>query len=74
MVYTFQISDVSVQSHSLINLLISLSKDYDFLTVIETANSELTTEQEQELDRRYENFLINPRNGRPWSAVKQSLL
>jgi len=74
MVYTFQISDVSAQSHSLINLLISLSKDYEFLTVLEAGASELSTEQEHELDRRYENFLQNPRNGNTWTKVKQSLL
>ena len=35
MIYTFQISDVTPQSESIINLLLSLSKDYDFLKVID---------------------------------------
>ena len=74
MVYTFQISDVSAQSQSIINMLLSLSKDYDFLKVVEENENELSAEQEKELDRRYENFLKNPRNGRPWNEVKQSLL
>lgn len=74
MIYTFQISDVSAQSHSIINMLLSLSKDYDFLKVVEEKEIELTAEQEKELDRRYENFLKNPRNGKPWSEVKQRLL
>jgi hypothetical protein len=77
MTYTFEITDVSPQSQSIINLLLSLSKDYDFLKVITTQEEEeyeLTPEQEIELDRRYENFLKNPRNGRPWSEVKQKLL
>ena len=78
MTYTFQISDVSPQSQSLINLLIALSKDYDFLKVLteqdEEREYELSPEQEKELDRRYKNFLKNPRNGKPWNEVKQTLL
>jgi len=74
MIYTFQISDVSAQSQSIINMLLSLSKDYDFLKVVEDEKIELTPEQEKELDRRYENFLKNPRNGKPWSDLKQRLL
>ncbi|OFX18119.1 MAG: hypothetical protein A2033_03610 [Bacteroidetes bacterium GWA2_31_9] len=74
MIYTFQISDVSAQSQSIINMLLSLSKDYDFLKVVEDEEIELTPEQEKELDRRYENFLKNPRNGKPWSDLKQRLL
>ncbi|OFX47164.1 MAG: hypothetical protein A2046_01675 [Bacteroidetes bacterium GWA2_30_7] len=74
MIYTFQISDVSAQSQSIINMLLSLSKDYDFLKVVEDEKIELTPEQEKELDRRYENFLKNPKNGKTWSEVKQRLL
>jgi len=78
MTYTFQISDISPQSQSIINMLLSLSEDYDFLKVISNQNEEddyeLSPEQERELDRRYENFLKNPRNGKPWNEVKQSLL
>ena len=73
MIYTFQISDVSPQSESLINLLLSLSKDYDFLKVIDE-EYELSPEQGKELDRRYEEFLKNPENGRPWNEIKQELL
>ena len=57
MVYTFKISDNSPQSQSIINMLLSLSKDYDFLTVEEKEENELTHEQEAELDRRYQSFL-----------------
>ncbi len=73
MIYTFQISDVSPQSESLINLLLSLSKDYDFLKVIDEGY-DLSPEQGKELDRRYEEFLKNPENGRSWNEVKQELL
>jgi hypothetical protein len=74
MIYTFQITDVSPQSQSIINMLLSLSKDYDFLKVVDEDDYELTPEQEQELDRRYENFLKNPQTGKPWSEVKQNLV
>jgi len=73
MIYTFQISDVSPQSESIINLLLSLSKDYDFLKVIDE-DYELSTKQGKELDRRYEEFLKNPENGRPWNEVIDELL
>ncbi len=73
MIYTFQISDESTQSQSIINMLLSLSKDNDFLKVVEE-EAELTQVQEEELDRRYENFLKNPRSGKPWEEVKLSLM
>jgi hypothetical protein len=78
MKYTFEITDVSPQSQSIINMLLTLSEDYDFLKLITEPEKEvdckLSPEQEKELDRRYKNFLKNPRNGRPWNEVKQSLL
>jgi predicted nucleotidyltransferase len=73
MIYTFQISDESTQSQSIINMLLSLSKDNDFLKVVEE-EAELTQVQEEELDRRYENFLKNPRSGKSWEEVKLSLM
>ena len=73
MIYTFQISDVSPQSESIINLLLSLSKDYDFLKVIDE-DYDLSPEQGKELDRRYEEFLKNPEDGRPWNEVIEELL
>jgi hypothetical protein len=78
MTYTFQISDVSPQSQGIINMLLALSKDYDFLKVLtepdEEREYELSPEQENELDRRYKNFLKNPQNGKSWNEVKQTLL
>ena len=75
MTYKIQISDVSPQSKSIINMLLALSKDYDFLKIVaEDEEYELTIEQEAELDRRYENFLKNPRNGKTWKEVKQNLI
>lgn len=77
MIYTFQITDGSPQSDSIINLLLSLSKDYDFLKNLSTRENvdyELTPEQENELDLRYQNFIKNPRNGKPWNEIRQNLI
>ncbi|MFN8256253.1 MAG: addiction module protein [Bacteroidales bacterium] len=77
MKYTFQITDVSPQSKSIINMLLTLSKDYDFLKVITEQDEEeyeLSPEQEKELERRYKNFLKNPKNGKTWDEVKKTLL
>ncbi len=74
MTYTFQISDVSPQSHDIINMLISLSKEHEFLRVVEHDVHGLTEEQERELDRRYDAFQVNPRNGNSWESVKKKLL
>jgi len=73
MIYTFQISDETIQSQGIINMLLTLSKDNDFLKVVEE-EAELTQVQEEELDRRYEHFLKNPRSGKSWEEVKQSLM
>ena len=34
----------------------------------------LSSGQMKELDRRYEEFLKNPENGKPWNEVEQELL
>jgi len=77
MTYTFQISDTTPQSESIINMLISLSKENSFLKIIDypTGNEDfqLTEEQEKELEIRYKNFLENPRNGKPWNEVRKLL-
>jgi len=75
MTYTFQISDVSPQSNSIIKMLLTLSQDYDFLKlIINNEESELSAEQEEELERRYKIFLENPKNGKSWNEVKANLL
>ncbi len=75
MTYTFQISDVSPQSNSIIKMLLTLSQDYDFLKLLNNNEvSELSVEQEEELERRYEAFIKNPRNGKSWETVKLNLL
>lgn len=74
MTYTIQISDVSQQSRDIINMLISLSKEQDFVHIVEQDNCGLTEEQERELDRRFDAFQAHPRNGNSWESVKNKLL
>lgn len=73
MIYTFQISDETIQSQGIIDMLLTLSKENDFLKVVEE-EAGLTQVQEEELDRRYENFLKNPRSGKSWEEVKRNLM
>ena len=73
MIYTFQISDETIQSQGIIDMLLTLSKENDFLKVVEE-EAGLTHAQEEELDRRYENFLKNPRSGKSWEEVKRNLM
>ena len=72
MVYTFKITDNSLQAQSLINLLLTFAKDYSFLQVLEE-DDDLSNEQEIELDRRYEFYLKNPTVGKSWQEVKANL-
>lgn len=75
MIYTFQISDNTPQSQSIINMLLALSNDYSFLQLItKHTDNELTPEQEEELDVRYHEFIRNPNNGKTWNEVKDNLM
>ena len=77
MTYTVTIDQTSRQAQSIVDMLIALSIDYDFLQIHENkeiTDTNLTTEQEKELDSRYEYVLKNPTVGKPWNEVKQNLL
>ncbi len=76
MIYTIKIDQTSQQAQSVVNMLKALSI-YDFLQIYESneiENTSLTSEQEKELDSRYEYVLKNPTVGKPWNEVKQNLL
>lgn len=66
-------SKSTTQAQSIINLLKTLAKDYDFLKIIEEDEYGLSQEQEAELDRRYGLFLKNPEQGKSWEEVKANL-
>lgn len=78
MKYTIHIDNSSDQAKSILNLLFTLSKDYDFLKISnEGENSEaynLSSEQVAELDRRLEYVLQNPLEGKTWDEVEQKFL
>lgn len=75
MVYTFRITDSSSnQAQSIINLLNTFAKDYDFLQVITENENILTEEQETELERRYQYYLKHPKEGKNWEEVKANLM
>ncbi len=77
MTYTVTIDQTSRQAQSIVDMLIALSIDYDFLQIYENKEKEdtnLTTEQENELDSRYGYVLKNPTVGKSWNEVKQNLL
>ena len=77
MIYTVKINQTSRQAQSIVNMLKALSIDYDFLQIYENneiADTNLTPEQEKELDSRYEYVLRNPTVGKSWDEVKQNLL
>jgi len=73
MIYTIKIDNTSEQAQSILNLLSTLALDYDFLQ-IEEESTDLTPEQEAELNRRYEFYLQNPTKGKSWEDVKANLL
>ena len=75
MSFTVKITENTPQSLSIVNMLKALAIDYKFLQILEDdISSELTPEQEKELDSRYEYVLKNPTVGKPWNEVKQNLL
>lgn len=73
MIYTIKIDNSSKQAQSIINLLSTLAKDYDFLKIIEEDEFDLSPEQEAELERRYELFQKDPNKGKSWDEVKANL-
>ncbi len=74
MSYTIKITENTPQSLSIVNMLKALAVDYKFLQIFEDENiSELTSEQEKELDSRYEYVIKNPEVGKTWEEFEKSL-
>jgi glutaredoxin-related protein len=72
MTYTIKISDTSPQAISIINMLRTLARDYDFLQITEDSNA-LTAEQDRELSRRHKYVKKNPTVGKTWEEIEKSL-
>jgi len=74
MSYTIKITKNTPQSLSIVNMLKALAKDYDFLQIREDeVSSELTAEQEKELESRYNYVKKNPTEGKTWEEFEKSL-
>jgi putative addiction module component (TIGR02574 family) len=76
MEYIVKITDNSLKAKNIINLLKSLAEDYDFLEFLSSTDNlfELTEEQQQELDRRFEHVKKNPNEGKTWEEIEAKLL
>lgn len=76
MEYLIRIDDSSSKAKNIINLLKSLAEDYVFLEIIDdiAGFNELSKEQKDELDKRFEYELENPSEGKSWEEVEAKLL
>ncbi|MBN1252630.1 MAG: hypothetical protein JXR51_13600 [Bacteroidales bacterium] len=73
MIYTIKIDSSSKQAKSIIEFLNTLASDYDFIQIEEENSTELSAEQEEELDKRYGLYLKNPNIGKTWEETKANL-
>ncbi len=74
MSFTIKITENTPQSLSIVNMLKALAVDYKFLQIEEDdISSELTLEQNKELDSRYEYVLQNPTVGKPWNVTHRQI-
>jgi len=89
MLYTFQISDSTPQSESIINLLLALSEDYDFLKLINTTenqafcqmqtseisvNNEISENEIRILDKCLSEYEQNPQKVKTWDEVEAEII
>jgi hypothetical protein len=72
MTYTIKITDTSPQALSIINMLRTLAKDYEFLQITEDS-SEISIAQDKELSRRYKHVKKNPSIGKTWEEFEKSI-
>jgi hypothetical protein len=75
MEYLVRIKDDTAQAQSIINLLKTLAKDYDFLQIINKQDYyiNLSKEQLEEIDSRFEYVLKNPEEGKSWDEIERKL-
>ncbi len=75
MIHTFTITDDgSKQAQSIINLLETLAKDYDFIEIETEEGCTLSESLKKELDMRYQHFLAHHEEYPDWEEVKQKYL
>ncbi|MFN8254078.1 MAG: hypothetical protein U0W24_00195 [Bacteroidales bacterium] len=75
MEYLVRIKDDTIQAQSIINLLKTLAKDYDFLEIINKQEyyMNLSKEQLEEIDLRFEYVLKNPKEGKSWDEIERKI-
>jgi hypothetical protein len=71
--YTIKIAHNEKEAGKIIKLIKELVGDSPYVGIYEDETG-LTDEMEQELDRRYQQVLKNPQEGKSWEEVKKDLL
>jgi hypothetical protein len=69
--YTIHIHDKGRKAKSIINMLKTLEKDYDFIEISEEPD-DLYPQTEHLLKKRYSDYLENP-DGKDWTELKKEL-
>jgi hypothetical protein len=71
--YTIKIAENNKEGEKLIMQIRELVGDSPFVSIYEEENG-LSDDMVQELERRYEQVIKNPQDGKSWEEVKKSLL
>lgn len=71
--YTIRIAENNKESEKLIQQIRELVGDSPFVSIYDEETG-LSDNMVQELERRYEQVIKNPEDGRSWDEVKKDLL
>jgi len=71
--YTIKIAENDKEGEKLIMRIKELVGDNPFVSIYEEETG-LSVDMVQELERRYEQVIKNPQDGRSWEEVKKDLL
>jgi len=71
--YTIKIAEHDKEGEKLIMQIRELVGDNPFVSIYEE-ETELSDHRMQELERRYEQVIKNPQEGKSWEEVKKGLL
>ncbi len=71
--YTIKIADNSKEGEKLIAQIKELIGDSPFVSIYEEETG-LSDDRMQELERRYEQVIKHPQDGKSWEEVKKELL
>ena len=71
--YTIKIDHKEKEAGKIIQLIKEMVGDSPYVSIYEDETG-LSDKMEQELDRRYQQVLKNPQEGKSWEKVKKGLL